>query len=604
MVIDKLDKWLKKTVAGGKEIGSNSENKDNKFRHKKQRRPFNKGGNNNHKPKLKIIPVGGVEEVGKNMTIFECGRDIVIVDMGFQFPEEDMFGVDYVIPDVTYLDDKIERIRGIIITHAHLDHIGAIPYLFKKFGNIPFYGTKLTIGLVKKKLEEFGYDKIAKLIVIDPDKDEIRLGSFKASFFRVNHSIPDGVGVVLDSPQGKVVHTGDFKFDFTPADGIQADYAKIAALSGQNIIAMLSDSTNATKPGHTISEKTIGDTLDGIIENAKGRIIIASFSSLIGRIQQIIDSAVRHRRQVFVTGRSLLDNIDIATKLGYLKYPNGLIRDLKRLKGQKPSDDCIILTTGTQGEAVSALTRMAVDDHPDIKIRKTDTVVLSSTPIIGNEQAVINTINNLTMLGANVITNNIMDVHTSGHGQQEDLKLMLSLVKPKYLIPVHGLLYMRKAHGKLASSMGMPEENVILVDNGSIVEVGGGKARISQEKAEAKYILVDGLGVGGVGAQVLKERQEMAQNGIIMILFKVDKKTKKMVREPKIMSRGFLYAEETEHIEKLIIENSKEAYNRLLEKDADASWDDLKNFIRGSVDRFSHKKINRRPLIEPIIIAV
>lgn len=601
MVIDKLDRWLKKTVASGKVVSVPQKRKPF-FKNSHHKVPFS--GHVPHHPKLRIIPIGGVEEVGKNMTLFECGRDIVIIDMGFQFPEEDMLGVDYVIPDVSYLDDKIDRVRGILITHGHLDHVGAIPYLFKKFGNIPFYGTRLTMGLVQKRLEEFGYDKIAKLNVINPEKDELKLGCFKASFFRINHSIPDGVGIVLDSPQGKVVHTGDFKFDYTPADGVQSDYSKIAALSGQNIIALLSDSTNATKPGHTVSEKNIGDTLDGIIENTKGRVIIASFSSLIGRIQQIISSSIKHKRPIFVTGRSLIDNIEIATKLGYLKYPQGLIRDIRKLRHHKGVDNCIILTTGSQGEAVSALTRMAVDDHPDIKIKKTDTVILSSTPIIGNEQAVINTINNLTMLGATVITNNIMDVHTSGHGQQEDLKLMLSLVKPKYLIPVHGLLFMRKAHGNLAESMGMPCENIIYVENGSIVEICGGKAKLASEKVEAKYILVDGLGIGGVGANILKERQEMAQNGIIMILLKVDKKTKKMVKAPKIMSRGFLYAEETEHVEKLIMENSSESYCRLLEKDSTSSWEDLKKYVSGSVDRLVHKKLNRRPLIEPIIIVV
>lgn len=606
MVIDKLDKWLKKTVA---EVGSvPAPEKKNRFFGPRHPRPAtppqNKPTNHVHHHRVKVIPVGGVEEVGKNMTIFECGQDIVIVDMGFQFPEEDMFGVDYVIPDVTYLDDKIGKVRGIIITHGHLDHVGAIPYLFKKFGNIPFYGTKLTMGLVLKRLQEFGYDKVAKLNIIDPDKDEIRLGCFKASFFRINHSIPDGVGVTLDTPQGKIVHTGDFKFDFTPADGIQSDYAKIAALSGQNVVLMLSDSTNATKPGHTISEKNIGDTLDGIIESAKGRVIIASFSSLIGRVQQIINSAIKHKRPVFVTGRSLVDNIEIASKLGFLKYPHGFVKDIRRLKHNQLHENSIILTTGSQGEPVSALTRMAVNDHPDIKIKKSDTVVLSSTPIIGNEVAIVKTINNLTMLGATVITNNIMDVHTSGHGQQEDLKLMLSLVKPKYLLPVHGLLYMRKAHGELAIGMGMRPENILYVDNGGVLEVVGGKVRVSEEKVEAKYILVDGLGVGGVGAKVLQERQEMAQNGIIMILFKVDQKSKQMVREPKIISRGFLYAEETEAVEKLIIASGKEAYLRLLTKDPEASWDDLKKFVAGSVNRLVHKTLDRQPLIEPIIVSV
>ncbi|MBU2523965.1 ribonuclease J [Patescibacteria group bacterium] len=601
--MNNLDKWLKNSVGEGKKIVSGNSPKRSFFK----RRPHAKHPNHKKQaphaskhPSLRIIPLGGLEEVGKNMTVFEYGRDIFILDMGFQFPEDDMLGVDYVIPDISYLEDKIDRIRGIFITHGHLDHTGGIPYFFPKLGNIPIFGTKLTMGLVRKRLEEFGYAKVAKLNTIDPD-ETLRLGCFTLNFFRVNHSIPDGVGVIIDTPQGKVVHTGDFKFDFTPADNKLADFSKIAALSGQNVIALMSDSTNALNPGHTVSEKSIGKTLDDIIKNTPGRIIIASFSSLIGRIQQIVSSAIKHQRPIYVSGRSMVDNIEIATKLGYLSYPKGTIRDIRKYKNHG-DPNALILTTGSQGEAVSALTRMAAADHPHIKIKKNDTIVLSSSPIIGNEKAITATINNLCYLGANVISNNIMDVHTSGHGKKEDLKLMLSLVKPKNLIPVHGLLYMRKAHGQLGIEMGLKEENIIYADNGSVIEINNEKVKLKEEKVESKYVIVDGLGIGDTSATVIKERQEMAENGIAIVLFKADKTTKKLIKTPMLISRGFLYLKETDKIEKEIVTESKKAYEALLEKDPKASWDDLKKFVAGSIARNAHKQLDRRPLVLPIIV--
>lgn len=551
---------------------------------------------------LRIIPLGGLDEVGKNMMVIEFEQDIVIIDMGFQFPEEDMLGVDYVIPDVSYLMDKLPRIRGILITHGHLDHIGAIPYLLPKLGFPPIFSAKLTIGLVKKRLEEFGLERKARLNEIDPDK-RLRLGNFIIDWFRVNHSIPDGLGIIVRTPAGVIVHTGDFKFDYTPVFQKPAEYAKIAALGSQNVVALFSDSTNALKPGYTMSERKIGETLDKIIKTARGRIIIAAFASLIGRIQQIINSAAFYGRKVFLSGRSMVDNISIAQHLAFIKAPPGLLHPINKI-GKTKDEHVLILTTGAQGEAMSALTRMALGDHSQISIQRGDTVVLSSSPIPGNERSIYTVINNLVRLGAHVIFNQVMDVHTSGHAQREDLKLMINLVRPKYLVPIHGELFMRQAHAEIGRELGMSERNTVILENGDVLEISKGEAHKSHERASANYIMIDGKGVGDVGAQIIMDRQIMAENGVLVALFTVDAKTKKLVRDPEVISRGFIYMKESQEILNETVAVAKKAYLEALTRMPQGKRGEIKSFIRGCLDRFSHRKIERHPLILPVIVEV
>ncbi|MBI4994498.1 ribonuclease J [Candidatus Peregrinibacteria bacterium] len=590
----KLDKWIGGNIAGaaGEKIGFAKPLPQKKIQPAHPRK-FKA---------LRVIPLGGLDEVGKNMMIFEYDQDIVIVDMGLQFPEEDMLGIDYVIPDISYLAGKENRIRAILITHGHLDHIGAIPYLLPKLNFPPIFTTKLTLGFIKKRLEEFSLEKRARMYEIDPKK-QMRIGNFTIDWFRVNHSIPDGVGIVLRTPAGTVVHTGDFKFDYTPVFQEPADYTKIAALGSQNVIAMFSDSTNALKPGFTMSEKRIGENIHEIIKNAKGRIIIASFASLIGRIQQIVNSANFYGRKVFLSGRSMMDNVEIARQLAFLKVPPGIIHPINKM-GKIKDEYVLILTTGAQGEAMSALTRMALGDHSQVSIKKGDTVVLSSSPIPGNERSIYTVINDLVRLGAHVIFNQVMDVHTSGHAQREDLKLMINLVKPKYLIPVHGELYMRQAHAAIGRELGLPEKNTIVVENGDIMEIAGGEVHKMHEKANANYIMIDGKGIGDVGAQVIMDRQIMAENGMMVVLFTVDSKTKKLLKEPDIISRGFIYMKESQEIMREAIGVAKKAYEEALLRMPQGKRGEIKAFIRGSLDRFSHRKIERHPLVLPVIAEV
>lgn len=547
------------------------------------------------------------------MTAYEYNRtghpqdkEIIVIDMGLQFPEEDMLGVDYVIPDSTYLEENQKKIKAIIITHGHLDHIGGIPYILPKIGFPPVYATKLTRGLIEGRIEEFKLEKFAKLHTINP-KEDLIFGSFRLSFFRVAHSIPDSVGIVVSTPEGKIVHTGDFKFDDSPA-GIQekADIDKINALGSQNVLALLSDSTNALKPGHTMSEQDIGNNLERLITAAKGRVIIASFSSLIGRIQQIFEYAEKTGRKIYVSGRSMKQNIDLALNLGYLKIHTNLMRDIKKVE-KAPDNEILIITTGSQGEAVSALTRMAINDHAQVHIKKGDTVIVSSTPILGNERSIYTVINNLSMMGAKVIHHQISAIHTSGHGYQEELKQMIQMVRPKYFAPVHGEYFMRNAHKDLAIECGIHESNCILIQNGDILEIARPSSnqepvvRVGHEKVEAKYILIDGLGEGTIGSQVMMERQKMSLNGILAIILTVEAKNKRLVEDPNIFSRGFIYMHEYEEITAELGQLVGDAYKQFIRKKPDADRKEVKRFVISIAEKYTHQKLERRPLILPLV---
>ena len=548
----------------------------------------------------RIFALGGLDEVGRNCMVFEHEKDILIVDMGFQFPEQDMLGIDYIIPDVSYLDDKKDRIRGILLTHGHLDHVGAIPYIIERLGFPTIYGTKLTLGIVERKLEEFGLSKRVKLQSFVAE-DHLRFGQWDVDFFRVNHSIPDAVGIILKSPNGTFVHTGDFKFDLSPAgDQRPAEFDKIAALSHQNVTALFSDSTNALRPGHTMSEREVAKTLNEIIGGAEGRIIIAAFSSLIARIQQIMDVALKYRRKVYITGRSMMETLEVAKVLGYLKYPKDLVHDAARM-GKVHDRDTLILTTGSQGEDASALARMAAGTHQMVRIKKNDLVVLSSSPIIGNERSVAKVTNNLCRLGVKVIDNKMMDVHTSGHANQEDLKLMITLVKPKYLIPVHGEYFMRQGHKELGHQLGMPQNQGILVENGDVMEFKNGEIRVTGEKIPTDYVLVDGLGTGDTSNQVIIDRQGMSENGVLVVLLSLDKKTNKLIRDPDIISRGFIYMSESDEVISKISREAKDIYNKCISKKADMKRGELKNMLKVGLEKMIHRMIERRPLILPII---
>ncbi|MBT4917562.1 ribonuclease J [Candidatus Peregrinibacteria bacterium] len=558
-----------------------------------------------HKGKVKIIPLGGLNEVGKNMLAIEYENDIVIVDMGFEFPGEDMLGIDYVIPDITYLEENKKRIRGVVITHGHLDHIGGIPYILPKLDYPPIYATKLTKGLIEKRGEEFKQMNLMKLHTIDPDKP-IKLGVFLFKFFRVCHSIPDAVGLEIDTPIGKIVHTGDFKFDDSPSipQG-RADMDKIEALGDKNVLALFCESTNSVKPGHSMSEKEVGKVLLKEISECKGRIIVASFSSQIGRIQQILDAAEKCGRNVFISGRSMRTNMNIASELGYLKFKPDSIKDVKRYNKQNKTADekTLIITTGSQGESVSALTRMANKEHPQVQVKKGDTIILSSSPIIGNERAIFTVINSLSLLGAKIIHNQIADVHTSGHGKQEELKKMINFVKPKYLIPIHGEYFMRQALGDLAKKhCNIKENNVIMLQNGDVLMGERGKVSKAKEKIETKYILIDGKGEGHIGSQVQFDREMMSQNGALAVLVYIDKKTKKLKGAPDVVSRGFIYMHESDEITKEIAKIARDAYKRIIEKNPKSDRRDIKLYIKQTVDQYTRKKLERRPLIIPLIV--
>lgn len=549
--------------------------------------------------KLYIIPLGGLGEIGKNMTAFRYGNDIILVDAGLAFPEDDMLGVDLVIPDITYLIENKDKVKAIFLTHGHEDHIGALPYVMKELDNVPVYGTALTLGILQGRLKENGVsDKNLKTI---KPGNVIRHGAFKLEFIRVNHSIPDAVAMAIHTPVGIIVHTGDFKFDQTPVDGQVTEFSRFAELGDRGVLLLLADSTNAERPGYTPSEKVVGQTLDEQFRNAKHRIIVATFSSNVHRIQQVVDNAVKYKRKVAVIGRSMLNVVSISVEMGYLKIPEGTLIDIDEIKNFKPSQ-VVIITTGSQGEPMSALTRIAMSDHRKVEIIPGDTVIISATPIPGNEKGVARTIDSLYKQGADVIYEKALGVHVSGHASQEEMKLMQNLVRPKFFMPVHGEYRHLMKHKQLAISLGMPKENIVIAENGSVVELTPNSIGING-KVPAGKVLVDGLGVGDVGHIVLRDRRQLSQDGILIVVVTIDRHDYSIVAGPDIVSRGFVYVRESEDL----IDTAKERVVAALDKCRDnnvTEWSALKSAVRDALGRYLFEKTRRRPMIMPLIMEV
>lgn len=547
---------------------------------------------------VKIIPLGGLNEIGKNMTVFECSNDIFILDCGLAFPDADMPGVDIVIPDFTYVERNKEKIRGIVITHGHEDHIGGLAYLLKKI-NVPVYGTRLTIGLIEGKLREHGlYGKVT-LNVVQPKKT-VKMGCMAVEFIKVNHSIPDAVGMAIHTPAGIIVHTGDFKVDYSPIDGEIIDLARFGELGSRGVLALMADSTNAERPGYTHSERTVGESFDKLFKMGEGkRIIIATFSSNIHRVQQIINSAERYGRKVAVFGRSMINVINTAIELGYLKVPDGIIIDIEMMNRYE-SERIVLITTGSQGEPMSALTRMAMNDHKKVNITPMDFIIISATPIPGNEKFVTRVVNELMKSGAEVVYEAMYEVHVSGHACQEELKLLLALTKPKFFIPVHGEYKHLKKHAGLALQMGIPENNVIIAEIGNVIETDGSRMSIVSQ-VPAGRVLVDGLGVGDVGSIVLRDRKHLAQDGLIIIVIGIERASNEIVAGPDIISRGFVYVRESEE---LMVE-AKLLLNSVLTSCSYAElreWNALKGKLRDALSDYIYQKTKRSPMILPIIM--
>jgi len=555
--------------------------------------------NRNYTNKLSIIPLGGLGEIGKNMTAYVYGNDMIVVDAGLKFPEEEMLGIDIVIPDITFLVENRQKFRGLFLTHGHEDHIGGLAYVLKSL-QVPVYGTRLTLGLVEGKLREHGILDQSKLIPIT-NESEIKLGSFTVTCFHVNHSIPDAVGFAIDTPEGVVVQTGDFKFDQTPVDGRHSDYAKMTALGARGVLALLSDSTNAERAGFTMSERTVGATIDDVFRAAPGRVILATFASNIHRLQQVINAAERTGRKVAVVGRSMVNNITVAKDLGYLQVaPSTLIEpeDLSRYDAK----DVALLTTGSQGEPMSALTRMARATHRKVEIYPGDTVIIASSPIPGNEKSISRTIDLLFRIGAHVIYQSVSGVHVSGHGSQEELKLMLNFIRPKYFMPVHGEFRMQNRHAQLAEATGVNPDNIFIMNIGDVLEFQGGVARLGG-KVQAGAIMIDGLGVGDVGNIVLRDRKLLSQDGILVVVVTLSKQTHSVLSGPDIISRGFVYVRESEE---LLDEASRivSATMQRLMTDNVSDWSGLKTGVRDSLSRYLYEQTRRRPMVLPIIMEV
>lgn len=550
------------------------------------------------KENLKIIPLGGIEEIGKNITVFEYGNDIVLIDCGVAFPEDDMLGIDLVIPDFTYLIKNKEKIRGLVITHGHEDHIGSIAYLLKEI-NIPIYATKLTIGLITNKLEEHHLLKKAKLHTVKQGQT-IVLGKMRVEFIRSCHSIPDSVALAIHTPVGTIVHTGDFKIDYTPIDDQKIDLGRLAELGNRGVLALLSDSTNAERKGYTMSESTVGEVFDKLFLNCKKRIVIATFASNMHRVQQIVNSAVANNRKIAVCGRSMINMIHTAAELGYIHAPKNTFIELDMIKNYS-DDQLVIITTGSQGEPMSALTRMANGEHRKVNINSNDLVIISATPIPGNEKFVAKVIDDLMKIGAEVVYSSLADVHVSGHACQEEQKLMLSLIKPKFFIPVHGEYRQLIAHRNTARLMGVPADNIILMKNGKVLEINENEAKLTGSVQVGK-VFVDGLGVGDVGNIVLRDRQHLSQDGLIVVVLTMDSRGN-LVAGPDIISRGFVYVRESENLMDGVKELIKVEVMQCIDNHI-SDWATIKTTIKDSLREYIFHKTKRNPMILPIFMEV
>lgn len=585
-------------------IAKLSTGKENGNQKSTGKKPSDNRKNNKEKSdkSIRIIPLGGLNEIGKNLTVFEYENDAVILDCGMAFPDDDMLGVDIVIPDITYLHKIADKIRGIVLTHGHEDHIGALPYVLKEF-SVPVYGTRLTLGILKNKLKEHGILNQTKLNTINAG-DRIKLGMFTAEFIHTNHSIADAVAIALHTPAGVILHTGDFKIDSTPIDSDMIDLARFGQLGREGVLALMSDSTNADRPGVTYSERTIGATFDHLFEKAdqnKQRIIVATFASNVHRVQQIIDAAVKYKRKVAVSGRSMENVIEAAIELEYMHVPDNTLIGLDEIN-RYPKDQLVVITTGSQGESMAALTRMAFTSHKKINVEPDDLVIISASPIPGNEKSVANVVNELLKHGAEVIYEKQADVHVSGHACQEELKIILSLVKPQYFIPVHGEYRHLCKHRDLAIDTGIDKKNIFIMDIGNVLELSRSSARLVGTVPSGK-VLVDGLGVGDVGNIVLRDRKHLAEDGIIIVVMTIEKESGECISGPDIISRGFVYVRESEDLMGEIKNQTTVVVNNCLSGHS-LDWTTLKTRVKNEVGNYLYTKTKRKPMILPIIMEV
>ena len=610
----------RKTREGGKTVKRNYVKKENKISNvekventeKAERKTeivkkgkntrVRKTKNNNifKSSKLKIIPLGGLHEIGKNITVFEYENEMIVVDCGLSFPEDDMLGIDLVIPDITYLEKNVDKIKGLVITHGHEDHIGGVPYLLKKI-NIPIYATRLASGLIRNKLEEHKLLRSTKLIEVMQGQT-INLGkNFKVEFIRSSHSIPDSVMLAITTPAGTVLHTGDFKVDYTPIDGKIMDFGRIAELGNKGILALMSDSTNAERKGFTMSESSVGEVLDKLFLHCTKRIVVATFASNVHRVQQIVNSAVKYNRKIAVCGRSMINMIETARELGYIHCPENIFIDIDMINSYT-DEQLVIITTGSQGEPMSALTRMAAGDHRKVKITTNDLVIISATPIPGNEKFVSKVIDDLMQIGADVVYSSLEDIHVSGHACQEEQKLILALAKPKYFIPVHGEYRQLIAHSETAQSMGIEKDNIIMLSNGRVLEIDEESAELTTSVPSGR-ILVDGLGVGDVGSIVLRDRQHLSQDGLIVIVLTMDSSTGEVVAGPDVISRGFVYVRESENL----MDDVKSVVRHEIKKCEERGirdWATIKTAARENLRDYIFMKTKRNPMIIPIIMEI
>ncbi|MBI2099518.1 ribonuclease J [Candidatus Uhrbacteria bacterium] len=551
--------------------------------------------------KLKIIVLGGLEEVGRNCTLLEYGNDIILIDMGLQFPEEDMPGIDYIIPNVSYLRGRERNVRGVIITHGHYDHIGAIPHVVPRIGNPPIFALPITAAIIKKRQEDFEREKLnIKEITLD---DQLQLGRFRVEFFHINHNIPDSAGIIIHTPVGTIIHTGDWKFDYTPVDAKPADFTKIAKIGSDGVLALMGDSTNAGQPGHQISEREIGNALRTILEKAPGRVIVGTFASLLSRVRQVVDIAQELGKKVAIDGYSMKTNVEVAKMMGYIKVKPGTLIDISQVDDYPP-EKVVILCTGAQGEERAVLMRIANDEHQHVKIEPRDTIIFSSSIIPGNERTVQRLKDTLYRKGAEVVHYQMMDVHAGGHARNEDIKLMLLLFKPKYYIPIEGNHFLLRENGKVAQSVGFDPKNIFIADNGQVMEFSrGGIGHLTEKKIPSDYVFVDGLGVGDVSQVVIRDRQVLAADGMVVVIATVDGKTGALMGSPDIISRGFIYMKEN----KRLIEETRALVKRAVtDRDAKsaADNDELKRKIRDNIGAFLFQRTQRRPMILPVVIEV